>query len=232
MYYRERDSDCRSSVKFDGKRFMPPGGAWNDRQYYVTLSQRCHAGLQSLGNYESATRQFERSVNAVQKLLGSNLFEIPYRQRKSTGKTSPDSGLENEKQVVATETAEPQTQTAIQERERLLQKSGRKLSPIEQQFVDLAKISTGKDVIIDQQREEMRKANEKLIQGEKELRIQQEKCGDLEARLRAMDDELNMLRKLSSEQNYLGDKTLQGNFAGIDFSIREGSDWNDHTGVP
>ncbi|RCN30896.1 hypothetical protein ANCCAN_23321, partial [Ancylostoma caninum] len=206
MYYRERDSDCRSSVKFDGKRFMPPGGAWNDRQYYVTLSQRCHAGLQSLGNYESATRQFERSVNAVQKLLGSNLFEIPYRQRKNTGKTSPDSGLENGKQVVATETAEPQTQTAIQERERLLQKSGRKLSPIEQQFVDLAKISTGKDVIIDQQREEMRKANEKLIQGEKELRIQQEKCGDLEARIRAMDDELNMLRKLSTEQNYLGDK--------------------------
>ncbi|RCN42362.1 hypothetical protein ANCCAN_11659 [Ancylostoma caninum] len=209
MYYRERDSDCRSSVKFDGKRFMPPGGAWNDRQYYVTLSQRCHAGLQSLGNYESATRQFERSVNAVQKLLGSNLFEIPYRQRKNTGKTSPDSGLENEKQVVATETAEPQTQTAIQERERLLQKSGRKLSPIEQQFVDLAKISTGKDVIIDQQREEMRKANEKLIQGEKELRIQQEKCGDLEARIRAMDDELNMLRKLSTEQNYLGDKVKE-----------------------
>ncbi|EPB66428.1 hypothetical protein ANCCEY_14481 [Ancylostoma ceylanicum] len=167
MYYRERDSDCRSSVKFDGKKFLPPGGAWNDRDYYVTL-------------------------------------KIPYRSRKDTGKTSPDSGLENEKRVVATETAEPQT--AIQERERLLQKSGRKLSPIEQQFVDLAKISTGKDVIIDQQREEMRKANEKLIQGEKELRIQQEKCGDMEARLRAMDDELNMLRKLSSEQNYLGDK--------------------------
>ncbi|EYB98058.1 hypothetical protein Y032_0134g1825 [Ancylostoma ceylanicum] len=207
MYYRERDSDCRSSVKFDGKKFLPPGGAWNDRDYYVTLSQRCHAGLQSLGNYESATRQFERSVNAVQKLLGSNLFEIPYRSRKDTGKTSPDSGLENEKRVVATETAEPQT--AIQERERLLQKSGRKLSPIEQQFVDLAKISTGKDVIIDQQREEMRKANEKLIQGEKELRIQQEKCGDMEARLRAMDDELNMLRKLSSEQNYLGDKVKE-----------------------
>ncbi|KAK6732767.1 hypothetical protein RB195_016873 [Necator americanus] len=208
MYYRDREADCRSAVKFDGKKFMPPGGSWDDRQYYVTLSQRCHAGMQSLGNYETATKQFERSVNAVQKLLGTNLFEIPYRTRKNTGKTSPDSGLENEKRlVVATENAEPLK--AIQERERQLQKIGRKLSPIEQQFVDLAKISTGKDVIIDQQREEMRRTSEKMLQGEKELKIQQEKCEDYVARLQAMDEELTMLRKLSTEQNYLGDKVRE-----------------------
>lgn len=40
------------------------------------------------------------------------------------------------------------------------------LSPIEQQFVDLARISTGKDVIIDQQREEMRKTSNLLQKSE------------------------------------------------------------------
>ncbi|KHJ95343.1 hypothetical protein OESDEN_04711, partial [Oesophagostomum dentatum] len=211
MYYRDRDIDCRCSVKFDGKKFVPPGGSWNDRQYYVSLSQRCHAGSQTLTNYETATKQFERSVIAVQKLFGSNLFEITYHRRKQeVGKITPDSGLEvekAEKRTIETENAEPLK--AIQERERQLHKIGRRLSPIEQQFVDLAKISTGKDVIIDQQREEMRKTNEKLLNGEKELKAQQEKCGDLEARLRAMDEELNMLRKMSSEQNYLGDKVKE-----------------------
>ena len=40
MYYRERDSPCKSAVKFDGKKFRAPGGAWNDREYYVTLSKK------------------------------------------------------------------------------------------------------------------------------------------------------------------------------------------------
>uniref|UniRef100_A0A0N4X1M7 TDP43_N domain-containing protein n=1 Tax=Haemonchus placei TaxID=6290 RepID=A0A0N4X1M7_HAEPC len=38
MYYRERGADCRSAVKFDGKKFLPPAGSWNDRQYYVAIS--------------------------------------------------------------------------------------------------------------------------------------------------------------------------------------------------
>ncbi|CAJ0607006.1 unnamed protein product [Cylicocyclus nassatus] len=207
MYYRDVNADCRCAVKFDGKKFVPPGGAWNDRQYYVTLSQRCHAGSQTLTNYESATKQFERSVIAVQKLFGSNLFEIPYRARKEAGKMTPDSGLNSEKRPSITDKIEPLK--AIQEREQQLNRTGRKLSPIEQQFVDLAKISTGKDVIIDQQREEMRKTSEKLLNGEKELKLQQEKCSEMEARLRAMDEELIMLRKLSTEQNYLGDKVKE-----------------------
>uniref|UniRef100_A0A0N4XIB6 TDP43_N domain-containing protein n=1 Tax=Nippostrongylus brasiliensis TaxID=27835 RepID=A0A0N4XIB6_NIPBR len=150
MYYRDREADCRSAVKFDGKKFLPPGGQWNDRQYYVTLSQRCHAGLQTFGSYESATRQFERSVTAVQNMLGSSLFHPQHRTRKAVSKTSHDMA---EEPAVVKENVDPLK--AVQE--------GRKLSPIEQQFVDLAKISTGKDVIIDQQREQLRK-NDELLQ--------------------------------------------------------------------
>ncbi|KAK6023124.1 hypothetical protein OSTOST_11151, partial [Ostertagia ostertagi] len=97
----------------------------------------------------------------------------------------------------------------IKEREQQLQQSGRRLTPIEQQFVDLAKISTAKDAIIDQQRIEMRKTNELLQKGEIESKTNQNRCEELEARLRALDDELGMLRKMGSEQEYLGDKVKE-----------------------
>ena len=73
MYYRERDSTCKSSVKFDGKKFRAPGGVWNDREYFVTLSQRCHATQAPFGSYENASKQFEKSVNAVQAMLASTM---------------------------------------------------------------------------------------------------------------------------------------------------------------
>ncbi|WKX96284.1 hypothetical protein Q1695_012604 [Nippostrongylus brasiliensis] len=204
MYYRDREADCRSAVKFDGKKFLPPGGQWNDRQYYVTLSQRCHAGLQTFGSYESATRQFERSVTAVQNMLGSSLFHPQHRTRKAVSKTSLGSAEES---AVVKENVDPLK--AVQERERELLQEGRKLSPIEQQFVDLAKISTGKDVIIDQQREQLRKNDELLQKSEIEAKAQQERCAALEGRIQTLDDELNMLRRLSHEQNYLGDKVKE-----------------------
>ncbi|VDP04606.1 unnamed protein product [Heligmosomoides polygyrus] len=202
MYYRDRDSDCRSAVKFDGKRFLPPGGAWNDRKYYVTLSQRCHAGMQAFGSYENASKQFERSVTAVQKMLGSSLFEIPHRSsRKVTIKASPDKEAEP---TVLRENVDPLK--AVQEREQELRQDGRMLSPIEQQFVDLARISTGKDVIIDQQREEMRKTSNLLQKSEVEIKSHKDRCEELEAKIRALDEELNMLRNMSHEQEFLGDK--------------------------
>ncbi|KAK6053620.1 hypothetical protein COOONC_08875 [Cooperia oncophora] len=161
MYYRDRDADCRSTVKFDGKKFLPPGGSWNDRQYFVTLSQRCHAGMQAFGSYENASKQFERSVNAVQRMLGSSLFDLPHRAKKYSAKALPE---KEEEPAVALEVVDPLK--AIREREQQLQQCGRELTPIEQQFVDLAKISTAKDAIIDQQRTEMRRTNELLQKSE------------------------------------------------------------------
>lgn len=33
------DNDCKSSLKFDGKRFLPPGDGWKDRKYYASLGK-------------------------------------------------------------------------------------------------------------------------------------------------------------------------------------------------
>ncbi|KAK5974587.1 hypothetical protein GCK32_003618 [Trichostrongylus colubriformis] len=204
MYYRDHNADCRSAVKFDGKKFLPPAGSWNDRKYYVTLSQRCHAGMQAFGSYENASKQFERSVSAVQKMLQSTSFELPHRAKKR----SVEAALRSEKEPRAeVEMVDPLN--AIQEREQQLRQTGRKLSPLEQQFVDLAKISTAKDAIIDQQRLEMRKTSELLQKEEVESKAKQSRCEELEARLRALEDELGMLRKMGSEQEYLGDKVKE-----------------------
>uniref|UniRef100_A0A7I5E7M3 TDP43_N domain-containing protein n=1 Tax=Haemonchus contortus TaxID=6289 RepID=A0A7I5E7M3_HAECO len=203
MYYRERGADCRSAVKFDGKKFLPPAGSWNDRQYYVAISQRCHGGMQAFGSYENASKQFERSVNAVQKILGSTVFELPHRTKKFSPRASP---LREE---TSEEPEALDTLKTIQEREQHLLQADRKLSPLEQNFVDLAKISTAKDVIIDQQRTEMQSKTELLQKSEAESKVIQSRCEDLEARLKAMDDELNMLRKMGCEQEYLGDKVKE-----------------------
>ncbi|XGW10021.1 hypothetical protein V3C99_011918, partial [Haemonchus contortus] len=203
MYYRERGADCRSAVKFDGKKFLPPAGSWNDRQYYVAISQRCHGGMQAFGSYENASKQFERSVNAVQKILGSTVFELPHRTKKFSPRASP---LREE---TSEEPEALDTLKTIQEREQHLLQADRKLSPLEQNFVDLAKISTAKDVIIDQQRTEMQNKTELLQKSEAESKVIQSRCEDLEARLKAMDDELNMLRKMGCEQEYLGDKVKE-----------------------
>ncbi|KAJ1348297.1 hypothetical protein KIN20_003566 [Parelaphostrongylus tenuis] len=206
MYYRSSEADCRSAVKFDGKRFLPPGGAWNDRRYYVTLGQRCHAFSQPFGSYENASKQFERSVTAVQKMLGSSLFELPRitSTRKRDAQASPDKSAQCKAKTEAVDSLK-----SIQNGEQQSPISDQKLSPIEQQFADLAKISTGKDVIIEQQRGEIRKTNDSLQKAEKEIKKYQDQCGELEARLHAMDEELNLLRTMSNEQNYLGDKVAE-----------------------
>uniref|UniRef100_A0A1I7XU86 TDP43_N domain-containing protein n=1 Tax=Heterorhabditis bacteriophora TaxID=37862 RepID=A0A1I7XU86_HETBA len=200
MYYRDREIDCRSSVKFDGKKFRPPGGAWNDRQYYVTLSQRCHTTSQPFGSYENASKQFERSVNAVQKMLGGAIFDLPSRPQRDKA-SSPDSGVEK---TLTTITSDPAA--SMQEREHFLKSAGRRLSPIEQQFIDLAKISTGKDTIIEQNREEIKKLGDQIQEQQRVLKTTQDRCSDFESQVTVQEEELNMLRKMSSDQTYMGGK--------------------------
>ncbi|KJH47441.1 hypothetical protein DICVIV_06472 [Dictyocaulus viviparus] len=205
MYYRDGDVDCRTAVKFDGQRFFPPGGAWNDRRYYVTLSQSCHTSGRHFSTYENASKQFERSVAAVQKMFENNLFEFPYHTRRRNVKSSTETYANCK---VNTDMGE--RPNVIQDRDQQLQiSSALKISPIEQQFSDLAKIISAKDVIIDQQRGELRKISESLQNAEKEIKKYQDQCGELEARIRAMEDELRMLQVMSTEQNYLGGKVTE-----------------------
>ncbi|VDN52368.1 unnamed protein product [Dracunculus medinensis] len=148
LYFNE---NCKSSVKFDGKKLIPPAGGWKDRKYFATLG--CRSFDYPFGTYANASKQFERSVNAVQRLFGNI-------RKKKIGVESSDGNL----------------------------------LPLEQQFVDLAAISTAKDNLIQQQREEIKNILEKLE--------------NKESQCSAQDEELSVLRNLGKEHTYMCDKVI------------------------
>lgn len=148
------------------------------------------------GGYENASKQFERSVNAVQAMLASTMGGRKLR----TGSTVLPPSPPTEKSVSSSQQSssplepiqaiqvgiapccldpgkiqrplgikeEPCYQLfVLQERETLLRSSARQLTPIEQQFVDLAKISTAKDSIIEGHRDQIRKLTDQLGEVEK-----------------------------------------------------------------
>ncbi|CAD6192485.1 unnamed protein product [Caenorhabditis auriculariae] len=223
MFYREKDADCKSAVRFDGKKFQAPGGAWNDRDYFVTLSQRCHASMnglsgQNVSNYELATKQFERSVHAVQRMLATSKV-TPYdlshlRKHYKERQDNADMKQLEEKRMTAVVSVEPvvhiehsqksaasppMVDDPIQERTRLLSSLERQLTPIEQQFVDLARISTAKDSIIDAHRTEIGRLNDQLRLLEKDLKTKEGNLSDAEALIKSQEEELHLLRGLGRE---------------------------------
>lgn len=36
IYFKDID-DCKASVRFDGKKLLPPGDGWKDRKYFASL---------------------------------------------------------------------------------------------------------------------------------------------------------------------------------------------------
>uniref|UniRef100_A0A914Y1K7 Uncharacterized protein n=1 Tax=Panagrolaimus superbus TaxID=310955 RepID=A0A914Y1K7_9BILA len=80
------------------------------------------------------------------------------------------------------------------------------LTPLEQQFVDLARISTAKDSIIETQRAEIRKIHDELHALKKKTKEVKEELQRSELRCRAQDEELTMLRNLGKEQTYMCDR--------------------------
>uniref|UniRef100_A0A8R1ETT1 TDP43_N domain-containing protein n=1 Tax=Caenorhabditis japonica TaxID=281687 RepID=A0A8R1ETT1_CAEJA len=193
MYYRELGDTCKKSVRFDGKKFIAPGGAWNDRQYFVTLSQRCHAASGNSGatsSYSDATKQFEKSVQAVQKMmLASGMkIDMSHLTKKRNHTSSRDTSSSTSSSTV---TADPIQ--AIHERSELLKNAGRDLNPLEQQFLDLCRISTAKDQIIDANRQEISKLNEKLRSLEKNLEETEANLSEANAMVDAKQQELEMV---------------------------------------
>lgn len=187
LYYKEDDN--KNSVQFDGKKFLAPGGSWAQNRFYVTLSQRCHSA-QNTGTYSEATKQFEKNVQAVQRLFASAQMKISDPHTRLKRRETPDRPISTS----PTHISDP-----IHERSEQLKSSGKPLTPIEQQFLDLARISTAKDQIIDQHRGDVAKLEEKVKMMEMKLREMEAKLSDTEALSAAQEAELVMLRSLGKE---------------------------------
>uniref|UniRef100_A0A1I7TVB6 TDP43_N domain-containing protein n=1 Tax=Caenorhabditis tropicalis TaxID=1561998 RepID=A0A1I7TVB6_9PELO len=193
MYYRENGDSCKKSVRFDGKKFIAPGGAWNDREYFVTLSQRCHSATGNPGHtasYSEATKQFEKSVQAVQKMMMASGMKIDmsHLTKKRQHTSSRDTVS-----TTSSSTVTPDPIQAIDERSKLLKNAGRELSPLEQQFLDLCRISTAKDQIIDANRQEISKLNEKLRSLEKNLKETEAELTEANGMIECKQQELDMV---------------------------------------
>ncbi|CAJ0566565.1 unnamed protein product, partial [Mesorhabditis spiculigera] len=241
LYYK--GTDCRRAVRFDGKKFQPPGGAWNDRSYFVSLGARCHAPF---GSYETASKQFERSVTAVQRMLGSSVFEMPARRslreprrQPATGDCSSASTVVNDLPQISSPVPSAPVSLAdgaredeavqkkeirhlgaerpsdgdilegIEERGRQLKSAQRRLQPIEQQFIDLARISTGKDQIIEGLRQELKAAQGQAEQNARKLADVEGELLACQGRLAAQEEELNLLRGMSAGQTNTNERVSQ-----------------------
>ncbi|VDK42596.1 unnamed protein product [Anisakis simplex] len=206
LYFR---GECKSSVKFDGKKLIAPADGWKDRKYFANLG--CRSDF-PFGSYANASRQFERSVNAVQRLFGkcNPLFDYSPLERElmprkpvalnGTAKETSDNRTENMKQLLSNITQKQSNQPST------TQLDDQKITPLEQQFVDLARISTAKDTIIEQQRSDIRMLNDKMEMKNKELNEALDELSKSERRCNAKEEELIILRNLSKEQTYMCEK--------------------------
>lgn len=75
----------------------------------------------------------------------------------------------------------------------MLKTAGRELSPLEQQFLDLCRISTAKDQIIDANRQEITKMNETLRILEKNLKETETNLSEANAMVDCKQQELEMV---------------------------------------
>lgn len=201
------NGECKSSVKFDGKRLLPPADGWKDRKYFAALG--CRSDF-PFGSYANASKQFERSVNAVQRLFAKCTafdyggFGQEFVPKKVVSLSSPakesENRAENMKQLMASLTQKQSTTPAS------TPPDDQRFTPLEQQFVDLARISTAKDTIIEQQRSDIKAANEKFELKAKELKQALDELSKSEKRCNAQEEELNILRNLSKEQTYMCEK--------------------------
>ncbi|KAI1727825.1 hypothetical protein Ddc_05146 [Ditylenchus destructor] len=185
LYYRAPDNS-RVIVKFDGKKFFAPDSKWDGHNYFVNF------GRNAIGNYESATKQFERSVNLVQKMMESV---------KRPGKTSSPPSFTDfpTLPLVPVQPIFPKKNGNIFPK---LEADWPKQteSPIEQQFVDLTNISLGQDKIIGAQRNQIKTLNTQMRNLNNKLELAKSDLTTYKAKNEAQERELEMLRDMGREQ--------------------------------
>uniref|UniRef100_A0AAF5DSY0 TDP43_N domain-containing protein n=1 Tax=Strongyloides stercoralis TaxID=6248 RepID=A0AAF5DSY0_STRER len=225
LYYYDFKTNKKNIVKFDGKKFLPPKGDWLSQKVYANLSGGRIINEIS-NNYENATKTFERSVYAVQKMFESLNGNLKKKDIIMDGKIK-----QNDKGKMINE---KNTTNSLDNIEPLLKKLSKKMgktlskenndekikenkeskktcekncdkcdltySQMEQQFLDLAKISTGKDSIIESQRKELAEANKIGPILEKEIVELKDELKKVENKCKNYKDELDVFKELANEQ--------------------------------
>uniref|UniRef100_A0A915PCQ8 TAR DNA-binding protein 43 N-terminal domain-containing protein n=1 Tax=Setaria digitata TaxID=48799 RepID=A0A915PCQ8_9BILA len=260
LYFYNEDS--KATLRFDGKKLLPPGDGWKDRKYYASLG--CRSFDYPFGSYANATKQFERSVNSIQRLLANPkllgnfgqlldlidackvvaLLNLTSDQTNDlrgmvtveTCKLLKRAKLEKkllflveasldynfiERSIVSSgkQSAAQRTSTfshtKTENMEQLLNSITRhgtsermgvknnEQTPLEQQFVELARISTAKDSVIEQQRADIRAVNGKLEQSERSMKLVQDDLSKMMENCNAKEKELVFLRGLNREQKFM-----------------------------
>uniref|UniRef100_A0A1I7XX21 TDP43_N domain-containing protein n=1 Tax=Steinernema glaseri TaxID=37863 RepID=A0A1I7XX21_9BILA len=219
IYYYDESRSRKTYVNFDGTKFNFPSAS---KDYYVALGGRCDVPYEK---YHAATQNFEKSVMAVQNMLGACSQNDMFRSRTRRSHhdpTTPTSSKRGNMQMLLktieqrasstpvpdfrestslTQTAQPSSTTV--ETETLVPKT---LNPLEQQFVDLARISAGKDTVIEGQRNEITHLHQQIEELKKTLEEKSQQLKDIETQLKQRDEEVTLLKQLSSEQTYMNTK--------------------------
>uniref|UniRef100_A0A0N4Z078 TDP43_N domain-containing protein n=1 Tax=Parastrongyloides trichosuri TaxID=131310 RepID=A0A0N4Z078_PARTI len=235
LYYHDYKTNAKNIVKFDGKKFLPPKGDWLSQTIYANLS-----GGKMLyevnNNYENATKTFERSVYAVQKMFESFNGNIKRKDIimengnkskeniKSKDKSSPLDNMEplllklsqkmNQKKFKENNssgngeiTKEKEEEGSEMNNEKNFEKMNNlSYSQMEQQFLDLAKISTGKDSIIESQRKELAEANKRIPLLEREISELNDKLEKANEKCKDYENELDVFKEIADLQEDYQDK--------------------------
>ncbi|VDN04485.1 unnamed protein product [Thelazia callipaeda] len=210
LYYY--DSDCKACVAFDGKKFLVPNGGWKERTYYAILG--CRPFDYPFGSYANAAKQFECSVNTVQRLLASSkLFDWHTMEqdmippvRKERTLASAASKSENMQKMLAAITQRKSgslEKTNIANGEQIVND---KQTILGEQFVEMAKIYATKDLVIEQQSNEIKAVREKLQLIERSNNYAKNELLKLQKDCTAKEEELAILRSICKDYKCSSDK--------------------------
>ncbi|VDD93331.1 unnamed protein product [Enterobius vermicularis] len=149
------------------------------------------------GSYVNATKQFEKSVNAVEKLLNTKPFALSkVKDNNPSKRTTESQKSENMKQLLDSMTEE----VCREDISKDVMATKQPLSRAEEQIACLANMSTAKDMIIEEQKKSIKNLEQKLADEECACQQALDDLKKAENRCTYLEEELSLLKSLSDEQ--------------------------------
>ncbi|CAD5217990.1 unnamed protein product [Bursaphelenchus xylophilus] len=188
---------AKRALRFDGVAFHPPAEGWQETDaFQVQLSGKSSFPFDS---YENASKQFEKAVTTVQKLMDQNYNDMTYiapPSPPSPGSVSPRERLRAFRRKVADYRVSNDDLTTGFELPK---------SELEKQFSELSAILVGKDAIIEALRKRVDTVNQELHgQGDHEdCKKEVKKWKD---QVESLEDELKLFREMASKQENMTNK--------------------------